>query len=81
MLVSLQSIKRRVSLTRVRVYVLKQVVSIKSVVVEVFGSHSAGFVGNEQRLDWGKLKRGALALVFILSSEDGIKVLSRVPRL
>lgn len=63
------------------VYVLKQMVSIKSTVVEVFGSRSAGFVGNEQRLDGGKLQRGALAMVFILSSEDGVTVLTHVPRL
>lgn len=79
--VSLQTIKGRMSLTWVHVYVLKQMVSIKSAVVEVFGSRSAGFVGNEQRLDGGKLQRGALAMVFILSSEDGVTVLTHVPRL
>lgn len=59
MLVSLQSIKRMMSLMRVCICILKQMVSIKSVMGEVFGSHSAGFVGSKHQLDRGKLNIGA----------------------
>lgn len=48
------------------VCILKQMVSIKWVMVEVFGS----------QLGWGKLNRGAPALMFIQSRGGGVKVLT-----